>query len=136
MRFGVSATVLLACALPCAPAHAASVSVGATFSSNTVVYVADPGETNTVTVAEAGDQLRVRDTGAPLRAVSPCRPVDAHEALCPSPTYLGVLRASLGDGDDSITIEVSGPPAPGAWSADLRGGGGGDVLVGGPATTA
>ena len=71
MRFGVSATVMLACALSCTTARAASVSVGASLSSETVVYVADPGETNTVTVADAGDELRVRDTGAPLRAVSP-----------------------------------------------------------------
>jgi Ca2+-binding RTX toxin-like protein len=86
-------------------------------------YVADPGETNDVTV-DFGDPsgIEIRDTGATISPGSGCTSINAHTVRCADPD--GVLEAALGDGDDFISTNL------GDWSV-LRGGDGDDRIDGG-----
>ena len=94
-----------------------------------VGYVAAPGETNRLTVANNGQALILTDPGATITARAPCVSVDAHTASCDAgkPQFRADrLTVQLGDGDDTATI-APGPLPPG----DLHGGAGDDVLTGG-----
>lgn len=82
---------------------------------------AAPGEANDVSAdASASDSFVIRDGGAPLTAGPGCTQVDATSARCPRVRG----RASLGDGDDRMTL----PPS---FSLDVAGDGGGDVITAG-----
>src|SRR3954451_1575837 len=81
-------------------AHAGTV----TEASGTLSFVAASGETNAVEVVRVlslhGFIYRIRDTGAPLTAQSPCAQVNANEANCPV-SGITLIRTTLGDGNDT-----------------------------------
>ena len=102
----------------------------------TVVFDADPGETNKITVTTARYDVTVRDEANPLSAPSGCARVDARTVTCrggpyDNPTagrpyeFHDLAQINLGDGDDSAT-------AAGAIGVSLSGGAGNDRLSGSP----
>jgi Ca2+-binding RTX toxin-like protein len=141
-------TSLLALAAAPGAAHAST----AGLSSGTgdgIVYAADPGEANDVTVSAAGKQVVFEDSGATITAGDGCTSADPHRVIC-GIDVPGVISVLLEDGDDSV--QASGPPPSGSdffyvdfdgaagadtlragsWPASLTGGVGADVLEGGP----
>jgi Ca2+-binding RTX toxin-like protein len=135
-----SAVLVVSAVLLLAPAVAQASAVR--IARGTVFYAAAPGETNVVEVAAIKNGLRVRDRAAPLLADPPCRSTDGHAAVCryaPAEEPFTSLVADLGDGDDSIGIDVKTfEPIPGIPFEEglpgvtvLRGGAGNDVLAGG-----
>ena len=136
----VRAVFVASALLLVAPAAARASAVR--IARGTVFYAAAPGETNVVEVAAVKNGLRVRDRTAPLLAGPPCRSTDGHAAVCryaSAEEPFTSLVADLGDGDDSIGIDVKTfEPIPGIPFEEglpgvtvLRGGAGDDVLVGG-----
>jgi hypothetical protein len=126
--------------------HAEATLAGSKFRATAIRFDAQPGETNTVTLARLGGDVIVRDETADLVASGQCSAIDARSARCavlPGGTldsgfHLGDLDDSLhasdgtggprvggGDGRDSIAVEGS--------YASLNGGPGDDDLSGGPA---
>lgn len=115
---------------------------GSMFAPTTeAVYVAELGETNAVSVRIGGGAVTLRDETAPVSASDGCQAVNAHEARCAA----SQTTLSLGDHDDSATVEGGGVHADGGdgddrlvggddWST-LDGGSGDDQLYGGPGTT-
>jgi Ca2+-binding RTX toxin-like protein len=106
-----------------------------------MIYTADPGETNAITFSFGKDQfnndayLVVDAPAVAIDAVPPCQPgTSQNEMSCPA-DGAGIrppvtsLSASLGDGDDKITLLANLPTSIGA-------GGGQDVMQGGPAADA
>jgi hypothetical protein len=80
-----------------------------------VVYRADPGEQNLVTVREGDGTVVIRDRGAALQAFGPCTPLGAHAVACalhgPTPDGVGAadwesasVRVHTGDGDDRLFV--------------------------------
>jgi Ca2+-binding RTX toxin-like protein len=117
-----------------APADAATVRVVGT----TVRYDAEGGEINTVVVtsvpsgAEPGepqvDAVRIRDTTAPLDAISPCFANGAFEVFCPidDPTLVDI---DLGNENDSV--RQTDVATPFSLRMKVHGGLGNDVIIGG-----
>jgi Ca2+-binding RTX toxin-like protein len=122
-----------------------------------VHYVADPGETNHVTIdiADTGDDLVIEDTGATIIPGAGCSSIDANTVQCADPD--AVVEAALGDGDDFLANDAEGRSVLRGGDGDdridgtdsnsrfekeylfgdagndtLRGGGGTDMLNGGP----
>src|SRR4051812_1538545 len=98
-------------------------------------YTADPGESNQIvfTVNDAGEPtFEVRDApGVNIAAQSPCFNFGANNVMdCPQDGNgsgaITLLTASLGDGNDTITLLANLPTSIGA-------GGGADTMNGGPA---
>jgi hypothetical protein len=135
-----------------APALAATVSV----QSGQVVYVADTGERNEVTVnpPDASSDMLIADAAATLVAGASCDPVDAHSVRCRVPPDIPRVQVDLGDGNDLLravptqrpglppnpTVFVVANAGPGDDLVDLRevigydlldGGGGRDELYAG-----
>lgn len=119
--------VLLACLIVLlAPTAALASEVSATYSS--LLFNAAPGEVNRVTVTPEATlpayTVRVTDSGAPLTAGDGCESIDAHTAECVHVDVLDsachrppwwvsmaedvgcVFSAELGDGDDSLSVEL------------------------------
>ena len=137
----VLAAVSAALALFVAPSAALAASVYVQNSSQKLRFEAAPGETNALTVTQAGSEARFVDAGAPLTAGAGCVQVGTSEVTC---TLTSLLRGQieLGDGDDEATVallsttKVNGDGGndllrgtPGA--DDLNGGAGSDTLEGG-----
>lgn len=109
--------------------------------TGTMIYTADPGESNAMTFSFGKDQfnndayLVVDAPAVAITAVPPCQPGAAqNEMSCPADgggirPAVTSLSASLGDGDDKITLLADLPTSIGA-------GGGQDVMQGGPAADA
>jgi Ca2+-binding RTX toxin-like protein len=88
-----------------------------------VHYVADPGETNHVTIERiAAGTIEIRDTGATISVGASCTSIDPNTVRCADPD--NVVEAALADGDDFLVDNALG------WSA-LRGGDGNDRIDGG-----
>lgn len=112
--------------------------IGSMFAPTTqAVYVAEPGETNAVSVRIGGGAVTLRDETAPVSASDGCETVDEHEARCDASSVL----LSLGDRDDRAAVEGGFVEADGADGddrlvagdehSDLVGGPGDDQLHGG-----
>ncbi len=97
-------------------------------SGTTMVYTAGAGETNSVVVTfdSANSAYLVQDQPAvSVSAVLPCQPGPNSSSMeCPQ-FLVTALSASLGDGNDSLTVQASLP-------STIDGNGGGDTLTGGP----
>ena len=116
----------------------------------TVVYAADPGEANRLTITgEAKKTIVFQDPAATITAGRGCTSVNAHRVTCTSTTTSedgAFVLASLEDGDDEATTKgelgfVSLDGGSGNDRLDgsvgksgLDGGIGTDQLIGGPAT--
>src|SRR5690242_3297414 len=88
------------------PARGATVHVQPTTNepggdSQTVTFIADPGEKNDVFAVRSGTAWVIRDNGAPLTAGAGCTAIDANSATC-RPTHATNLFVSAGDGADSV----------------------------------
>jgi Ca2+-binding RTX toxin-like protein len=88
-----------------------------------VHYVADPGETNHVTI-DFGDPsgVEIEDTGATIMPGAGCVAITANSVRCEDPD--SIIEAVLGDGDDFLSVRVAD------WSV-LRGDEGDDRIDGG-----
>lgn len=144
LRLGAFLALLIAALVGATVAGAGTVSV----SDQTLVYEADPGEANHLTItvapeeAQEGDTVTwtVTETGAPLTLGPGCMVVDAQTASClrgvvgPWPSSFGlVLDIGLADGNDWVSA-VDGC----LWddrfqigcSQQIEGGPGNDTLFG------
>lgn len=106
-------------------------------------FVAEPGEVNRVTVSRiaspqgfaSGQFLRFEDSGAAVHAGGGCHQVDEHTADCEG--FAVQSNVSTGDADDTVDIGFSSVVDGGDGNdvihapGNVRGGGGGDTLVGG-----
>ena len=145
---------------PAAAARAATAFVGAgalSKSPDAVNFVADPGESNSVTVKEVFNPFRIEihDAGATITAGAGCSSVDPNTVRCVDDA--DALEFTLGDGDDFLSLRdtfiergaylggdgedtINGARTGGsieefrggAGNDTLRGRGGEDVLKGGP----
>jgi Ca2+-binding RTX toxin-like protein len=120
-------TSVAAVALAHAPA-----ALAANIDGDALRFVAEAGETNTVTIdADAADRLAtgaytkvtVTDTTAPLTATNGCQSVGPHTATCTKSYGFTSVDIQLGDGDDAATVGPLG-------STGIFGGPGNDVLTG------
>lgn len=91
---------------------------------------AQPGEANKITIRPDGDNVLIRDEGAPLTAGEGCTAVDQQTVRCPlrqnaADQAVQVLQVGTGDGDDLVDVDgdLSG-------RAHLLGGPGADTLIG------
>jgi Ca2+-binding RTX toxin-like protein len=140
LRLGLRRT-LLAAALAAAislsyagSAMAATALVGPStaFPGETAfIYMADAGETNSVTIrltSTPSFDLEVVDPGATITAGSGCTSVDPHTARCSS--YVlerDALEVDLGDGGDFLSVSF----ADDETYASFHGGDGNDTIEGG-----
>jgi Ca2+-binding RTX toxin-like protein len=74
-------------------------------NADAVHFVADPGETNHVTI-DFGDpsEIEIRDTGATITPGSGCTSISPNTVQCADPD--NVIEAVLGDGDDFLSVNV------------------------------
>jgi Ca2+-binding RTX toxin-like protein len=142
---GLAVALLGALLLP-GGARAATVHVGPTpaplypccghgSGGEAVYYVADPGESNRVTLSSdlspnGFNGVTVHDPGAVIHAGASCESIDEHTATCSGTrSGLDVTEAHLGDGADELHVSEAGRFAP---TVNAFGGPGDDILVGGP----
>jgi Ca2+-binding RTX toxin-like protein len=94
------------------------------FDADAVHYVADPGETNHVTI-DFGDPsgVEIEDTGATITPGAGCVAITANSVRCAAEPD-GIIEAQLSDGDDFLSVNVEARAA-------LRGGDGDDRIDGG-----
>ncbi|MEU8437428.1 hypothetical protein AB0F18_31915 [Streptomyces sp. NPDC029216] len=122
-----AAPALTALALTVAIAGPASASPAmVTRSGGSILYTAQPGETNTVTFSDAGGTFQVEDSTSTLIPGPGCTRFnnDPHIVRCGATGTVTRIQASLGDRDDVATNSTSIP-------SDITGGEGQDRLVGG-----
>ncbi|MFF3444138.1 hypothetical protein [Streptosporangium sp. NPDC002721] len=95
---------------------------------NTISHMAGPGEANRVRFYRSGTRIMVHDA-VPISAGDGCDQVDDHRVSCTS-DGVGAIVAELGDGSDSIVIDIP-------LSSYVDGGAGSDAYYGGtaPATS-
>ncbi|MFG2748351.1 calcium-binding protein [Streptomyces xanthophaeus] len=96
-------------------------------TATSVTVTAAVGLSNTISVWQAGDTIRVRDTGDTVTAFGGCTQVSADEAVCPGAGGLTELVVHAGDQADSVTSSLASP------GVTLVGGAGDDSLYGGSA---
>ena len=130
-RFGwlalLAAAALLA--LPAADASAASV----TRLGTSILYFADPGEVNAVTVGRSPAGHTITDSGAAIdtdangngQPDDPCTPGSANSVICPTQATDNQINLFLFDGNDRAS--TTSPLA-----VSYCGGAGDDTLTGGP----
>jgi Ca2+-binding RTX toxin-like protein len=107
------------------------------FGQNTLRYIADPGETNTVTMTPAAPEVEITDAGATITAGAGCTSLDPNTVRCEH--EIGWIEVLLGDGDDVLTlsrVRLEGAVFRGQDGNDtlVTGGGSGSLerLFGGP----
>lgn len=108
------------------PAYAAQ----GRLDGRTMVYLGDGTESNSavVTLVDRGGEphYQLVDPGAVIDTEIPCLPGDDDQTMqCPA-NLVDDFSASLGDGNDTISVAT---PLP----TSIGGGGGGDTMTGGPA---
>jgi Ca2+-binding RTX toxin-like protein len=95
------------------------------------IYVADAGETNSVTIRLTSSptfDLEIVDPGATISVGSGCTSVDPHTARCSSyELYQDALEIDLGDGDDRLLVAFTNDATAGSF----HGGDGNDAIEGG-----
>ncbi len=133
-RLGVLATLALGAAL-LVPSTAAAINVEIGDSGRSLFAFAQPGETNNVTVSRSGNTFTVNDSGAAIVPGTGCVAVNANQVTCGA-TGVGGIKISLGDMNDTGTIDASVTPMPldSFYSQDVEMDGdlGEDLLNGGP----
>jgi Ca2+-binding RTX toxin-like protein len=97
-----------------------------------LVYAADPGEMNDVTVSQEGAVYTITDSGAMITPGMGCVGLSAHQVRCAQEIDPGLVHFEIfvRDGDDKVTVSTS--PAGNAMANKLNGEGGNDTLTGGP----
>ncbi|WP_432093287.1 calcium-binding protein [Streptomyces sp. bgisy100] len=110
-------------------------SAGTLVSKNgtSVTVTAGVGRGNTISVWQAGDTIRIRDTGDAVAAFGGCVAVSAIEAVCPAAGTLTELVVNAGDQNDSVTSSLATPGVTvvgGAGDDSLQGGNANDTLEG------
>jgi Ca2+-binding RTX toxin-like protein len=102
-----------------------------TLDGSGIIYSADPGEANRVTVSHAGDRVLIDDPGAAsIDAERGCVAVTATRVTC---DHASSLSVDLGDGNDSAT--TTDDANEGAGFIYLAGEQGDDMLVGSAAAS-
>jgi Ca2+-binding RTX toxin-like protein len=125
--------VMVSCASSAERASAARLAI----EDDALVYTADKGESNAVRISGAASTFVVRDSGATIRAVTPCTVSEPRQnvpaqASCPA-QGLANFAVDAGDGDDVVIIDNLALPAAvvgGPGDDRIEGGDGGDLLVG------
>src|SRR3954452_7820314 len=136
-------TVAAAAALlPLSGSQALAATAGqASGDSGDLVYAADPGEANQLTISLAGDKIVLDDSGATITPAGTCAAITAHRVSCDRAFF---VRVQLEDGDDTATTTGEGlvdgylaldgdsgadTLTVGDWRGGLDGGVGADVLT-------
>ncbi len=120
---GLIAAIAAAALLPAsALGSTASISGGDTLSFSAAV-----GETNNLTVAQAGASYVLTDPGAPITPSTGCAAVNANQVTC-STAGVFDIDISLGDLNDNATIAAS-LAASDNLRGNLDGGAGADTLT-------
>jgi Ca2+-binding RTX toxin-like protein len=115
-----------ACAVVSAPAASQGATVAHAPGTTRLLFLADPGEADRVTLTSAGATLTVTDPGtATMIAGGDCAVVTADTASCPA-AEITELDVSSGDGNDTIDNQTG-------VGGELFGEAGNDILRGGPA---
>ncbi|MEU4832264.1 hypothetical protein [Streptosporangium sp. NPDC023615] len=96
-------------------------------NGNTISHIAGAGEANRVRFYRSGNKIMVKDE-VPLTPGDGCDEVNATTVSCTS-NGVGAIVALLGDGSDSIAIDIP-------MSSYVEGGPGADAYYGGTAPTA
>uniref|UniRef100_A0AAU2JTX6 Calcium-binding protein n=1 Tax=Streptomyces sp. NBC_00049 TaxID=2903617 RepID=A0AAU2JTX6_9ACTN len=125
VRFAVPAVAALTATMALAgPAFADPALV--TRSGSSILYTAQPGETNTVTFSNAGGSFQVEDSTSNLIPGPGCVRFnnDPHIVRCGALATVARIQASLGDRNDTATNNT-------AIASDIVGGEGDDRLFGG-----
>jgi Ca2+-binding RTX toxin-like protein len=134
--FATAAAVAASIALLAAPGSALA-GVASIDSDGIPRYDADPGDVNSVTVAERLQDPAVgfktvvfRDVGdeVRVRAEAPCRREGLTSVVCTVPFATGLIRAALEDQNDRIEPDAFQPPRVAGFS--VEGDGGNDTLIG------
>jgi Ca2+-binding RTX toxin-like protein len=128
MRRG--AVSLIAALLALAVAPAAAMASLASEPSNQVVYQAQAGETNNLSVELSGANYILTDPGATITPTAPCAAITAHQVSCPA-AGVTAMTVTLGDLNDTAAIGPSVPDGPFIF---LLGEAGNDTLTNGSAT--
>ncbi len=132
MRLRATIPMLLALLAVLAPSTASG-SIAEVSSGNRLLYLAGSGETNDLTISQAGTTWTFRDPGATITAGAGCVAVTPNEAACTVTGPLAAIRADLGDLDDRAVGDGSvREPADGFEPFNLNGGPGNDRLVAPP----
>jgi Ca2+-binding RTX toxin-like protein len=115
--------------MPNAVAATALVEPSDLFGFNTLKYIADPGEANSVTISPVSTlEVQLRDTGATITPGAGCTSIDPNAVRCAFENFEsgdGFIDAVLGDGDDALTLSRGVR----VNQAIYRGGDGEDTLV-------
>lgn len=123
--------IVLLCAailLGVAPGSAAAATAGrSSLDGESLVYSADPGEANRLTVSRDGDRVAFDDAGATVTPGYGCTAVTPHRVSCERPSG-GSTSVELGDGNDEAT--TSGDVGDAAGTIYLSGEQGDDTLHG------
>jgi Ca2+-binding RTX toxin-like protein len=94
-------------------------------SATVLVYQAEPGEANRVSVASSAQAFRITDPAAVIHAGRGCTTIDRHRVNCSEPgRVISDVFIDGGDGADTIRSR--------SVIMTVNGGRGNDVLVGGP----
>lgn len=93
-----------------------------------LLFVADPGEMNNVTLGVAGGTVDIVDLGAVLTPGTGCTAVTPNQVRC---TGINVATFTLENRDDTFSVTPAGYSAPNGFLL-VNGGGGNDVLNGSP----
>ncbi len=124
------AVALLAVLTAPGAASAATVEVS---SGNRLLYFAAGGETNDLTVSQAGPVWTFRDPGATVTPGTGCASVGLNEAACTVSGPLASIRIDLGDLDDRAVGDASvREPEGNSEPFNINGGPGNDLLIGPP----
>ncbi len=124
MKRLTAVTLVGAALLALAPAASQAAVAGRSFEGESLIYSADPAETNQLTVSLDGNRLVFDDPGATIAAESGCTQVSTTRVSCEVSAYLSV---ELGDRDDEATLATGLPTDLTIW---LSGEQGNDTLHG------
>jgi Ca2+-binding RTX toxin-like protein len=119
-QIGVGAAAGAAVLLLAGAGQASAAGVSVT-TAKRLVFAANPGESNNVTISASGANAVVSDSGAPLTAGIGCVADSASQVTCPN---VARISAALADADDHIRNTTSLP-------SHMQGSAGNDVIEGG-----
>jgi Ca2+-binding RTX toxin-like protein len=115
-----------------APSASASVAGFGTVDPDGLIYAADPGEVNRLTISRIGDMTVFEDNGATISPGQGCVGETPNRVRC---TARGFVSVSLEDGADEATTDASLAAQPELFFVGMDGGAGNDTLRAGPAGT-
>jgi hypothetical protein len=101
-------------------------------SATVLVYQAERGEANRVSVASSAQEFRISDPAAVIQPGRGCTTIDRHRVSCPAPEYsIARVFIDTSNGAD-IVRSRSASITVGGGSVTVNAGRGDDVVVGGP----